>query len=232
MAGFIFYKNDMINIKYFYIKKDEEGYNQLYCDLSVVRNNDRTNEEISNIRIIDASGETIYDGTSLPIVTGYCGEHKDEPFRVTVTTTVSDNASPLSSSASNAIGRNSVLYEYTKKTANGYEYAITTMNMYNIYKTFMNFVDEICESGCCDPCESQCPNRFVDFLIRLKALELSSFTSDDNLGYLYNLIASRAPKTTFKHNCGKLDYETPKIEFPERKKKSQAKKKNCHCEDV
>lgn len=223
----------MINIKYFYLKKDDEGYNQLYCDISVVRNNDRTNESITNIKIIDASGETIYDSMSTPIVVGYCGEHSDEPFKITVTTTISSTNIEYSESAASAIGRNSVLYNYTEKTANGYVYEITTMNMYNIYTTFMNFVDEICESGCCDPCESQCPNRFIDFLIRLKAFELSSFTSDDNLGYLYNLIASRAPKTAFKRNCGKIDYEMPRVIFPQPKKKdSRAKKNKCGCKDV
>lgn len=223
----------MINIKYFYLKKDDEGYNQLYCDISVVRNNDRTNESITNIKIIDASGETIYDSMSTPIVVGYCGEHSDEPFKITVTTTISSTDIEYSESAASAIGRNSVLYNYTEKTANGYVYEITTMNMYNIYMTFMNFVDEICESGCCDPCESQCPNRFIDFLIRLKAFELSSFTSDDNLGYLYNLIASRAPKTAFKRNCGKMDYEMPRVVFPQPKKKdSKSKKNKCGCKDV
>ena len=107
------------------------------------------------------------------------------------------------------------------------------MNMYNIYKTFMNFVDEICESGCCDPCESQCPNRFVDLLIRLKAFELSSYTNNDNLGYLYNLISSMAPKKAFKKNCGKLDWQIPEFEFPKTHKATvTVKKKNCHCKDV
>lgn len=233
MAGFIFYKNDMINIKYFYIKKDEEGYNQLYCDLSVVRNNDRTGETIRNIKIIDASGETIYNDSITPIVTGYCGEHCDDVFRITVDTDVESYDSPMSEPVEKAVGRNSVLYDYTEKTESGYTYKINTMNMYNIYKTFMNFVDEICESGCCDPCESQCPNRFVDFLIRLKAFELSSFTSDDNLGYLYNLIASRAPKGPFKKNCGELENAMPPIVFPEpKKRKDDKKKKNCGCKDV
>ena len=222
----------MINIKYFYLKKDEEGYNQLYCDLSVGRNNDRTSETIKSVRIIDKAGETIFSGTTLPIVTGYCGEYCNEPFRIDVETNVVAYDSNLDEAADKAVGRNSVLYEYTEKTATGYIYKITTMNMYLIYNTFMNFIDEICESGCCDPCESECPNRFVDFLIRLKAFELSSFTSDDNLGYLYNLIASRKPKTAFKRNCGHIDNSMPDIVFPERKKKNTPAKKKCNCPDV
>lgn len=223
----------MINIKYFYLKKDEDGYNNLYCDLSVVRNNDRTNELIQTIRIIDADGETIYYDSKTPIVAGYCGKNSDKPFKITVTTSIDSTAPEYSQSAEAAIGRNSVLYDYTTKTNTGYTYEITTMNMYNIYKTFINFVDEICESGCCDPCESQCPNRFVDFLIRLKAFELASFTSDDNLGYLYNLIASKAPKKAFKKGCGGLDISMPEIKFPEPKKTSSKTKKNkCNCPDV
>ena len=223
----------MINIKYFYLKKDDEGYNQLYCDLSVVRNNDRTNELIQSIRIIDFDGETIYDGSRTPIVTGYCGPNSDKPFKITVTTTVSSTVPDFPKSAKDAIGRNSVLYDYTTKTETGYIYEITTMNMYLIYSTFMNFVDEICESGCCDPCDNQCPNRFVDFLIRLKAFELASFTSDDNLGYLYNLIASRKPKRAFKRGCGGLDIDMPDHKFPEpTKKPDEKKKKNCGCKDV
>lgn len=222
----------MINIKYFYLKKDEEGYNNLYCDLSVVRNNDRTNEQIQSIRIVDIDGETIYYDTHTPIVAGYCGKNSDKPFKITIVTSIDSTVPEFNESAEAAIGRNSVLYDYTTKGENGYTYEITTMNMYNIYKTFMNFVDEICESGCCDPCESQCPNRFVDFLIRLKALELSSFTSNDNLGYLYNLIASKGPKNVFKKGCGGLDVTIPDIKFPEPKKRHTNKKKNCHCQDV
>lgn len=225
----------MINIKYFYLKKDDEGYNHLYCDLSVVRNNDRSNEVIQSIRIVDAEGETIYYDTGTPIVSGYCGKNGDKPFKITVTTSIDSTSSPLSQSAEQAIGRNSILYDYTTKTETGYTYEITTMDMYPVYKTFMNFVDEICESGCCDPCESQCPNRFVDFLIRLKAFELASFTGDDNLGYLYNLIASKKPKNAFKRGCGGIDHDMPRIKFPTRSKPSSnttQKKNKCGCKDV
>ena len=224
----------MINIKYFYLKKDDEGYNHLYCDLSVVRNNDRTNEVIQTIRVVDASGETIYFGSDTPIVAGYCGDNGDKPFKITVTTAIGSQAFAIPESAQSAVGRNSVLYDYVTKTESTYTYEIVTMDMYPIYETFINFVDEICDSGCCDPCQSQCPSRFVDFLIRLKAFELASFTGDDNLGYLYNLIASKKPKGAFKRGCGGIDGHMSKPKFPQSSKASgsSSTKKNCGCKDV